>query len=154
MQPVSAKEVPVRSKKSNYPEPFASMMNGRIKRKLGDVFDLKNFGVNLTELAPGSMSALKHQHSRQDEFVYILSGTPTVVYGNREYEMSPGQCMGFRASEASAHHLVNRSEQPATYLEIGDRTPGDKPVYPDDDISAKYGADGTWTFTHKDGTAY
>ena len=84
-RPIPAAEVPAPSKKSNYPEPYASLMNGRIKRKLGDFFQLKNFGINLTTLSPGSMSALKHQHSQQDEFIYILSGTPTLVYGSHEY---------------------------------------------------------------------
>ena len=153
-RPIPAAEVPVRSKQSNYPEPYASLMNGRIKRKLGDLFHLKNFGVNLTTLSPGSMSALKHQHSRQDEFVYILSGTPTLAYGSREYVLSPGECVGFRAGEGSAHHLLNRSENAVTYLEIGDRTSGDGVVYPEDDICAKSEADGTWTFTHKDGRPY
>ena len=154
LRPIPAEEVPVRSKPSNYPEPYASLMKGRIKRKLGDFFQLKNFGVNLTTLSPGSMSALKHQHSQQDEFVYILSGTPTLVYGSREYVLSPGECFGFKAGEGSAHHLLNRSENPVTYLEIGDRTSGDGAVYPDDDICAKSEADGTWAFTHKDGRPY
>lgn len=154
MKPIHAEEVPQRSKKSNYPEPYASLMNGRIKKKLGDLFHLKNFGVNLTELSPGSISALKHQHSQQDEFIYVLSGTPTLVYGSNEFLMRPGECVGFRAGDASAHHLVNRSENAATYLEIGDRTSGDEAVYPDDDICAKLEGDGTWAFTHKDGRPY
>lgn len=153
-RPIPAEEVPVRSKSSNYPEPYASLMNGRVKRKLGDFFQLKNFGVNLTTLAPGSMSALKHQHSRQDEFVYVVSGTPTLVCGSHEYILEPGECVGFKAGEGSAHHLLNRSENTVTYLEIGDRTSGDGVVYPDDDICAKSEADGTWTFTHKDGRPY
>jgi len=49
---VVAAEVPVRSKPSAYPEPFAARMAGREKRQLGDVFGLANFGVNLTRLAP------------------------------------------------------------------------------------------------------
>lgn len=154
LRPILAEEVPAPSKKSNYPEPYASLMSDRIKRKLGDLFHLKNFGVNLTTLSPGSMSALKHQHSQQDEFVYILSGTPTLVYGSREYILSPGECVGFRAGEETAHHLLNRSENAVTYLEIGDRTSGDDVVYPDDDICAKSEADGTWAFTHKDGRPY
>ena len=153
-RPIPAEEVPTPSKKSNYPEPYASLMKGRIKRKLGDFFHLKNFGVNLTTLAPGSMSALKHQHSQQDEFVYILSGTPTLVYGSNEYILRPGECIGFRTGEGSAHHLVNRSENTVTYLEIGDRTSGDDVVYPEDDICTKSEADGTWAFTHKDGRPY
>ena len=154
LKPISAEKVPTPSKKSNYPEPYASLMNGRVKRKLGDFFGLKNFGVNLTTLSPGSMSALKHQHSQQDEFVYVVSGTPTLVCGSYEYILEPGECFGFKAGEGSAHHLLNRSENMVTYLEIGDRTSGDEVVYPDDDICAKSEADGTWTFTHKDGRPY
>ena len=62
-----ASDVPVRAQRSIYPEPFASMMAGRDKRQLGEAFGLANFGVNLTTLAPGAMSALRHAHSRQDE---------------------------------------------------------------------------------------
>jgi uncharacterized cupin superfamily protein len=39
---VTAAEVPVRSKPSAYPEPFASRMAGREKRPLGDFFGLTN----------------------------------------------------------------------------------------------------------------
>ena len=35
-------------------------MAGRQKRPLGDVFGLANFGVNLTWLAPGAVSDVKH----------------------------------------------------------------------------------------------
>lgn len=54
---------------SSYPEPFFSRMLKREKRPLGDLFDLRNFGVNLTPLHPGGESALLHRHSKQDEFV-------------------------------------------------------------------------------------
>ena len=69
---VVAADVAPRVKPSVYPEPFASQMSGREKRALGDVFGLQNFGVNLTRLAPGAGSSLRHAHTRQDEFIYIL----------------------------------------------------------------------------------
>jgi len=75
---ITALEAPTRTKPSNYPEPFASRMSGREKRPLGDLFGLTNFGVNLTRLAPNAISALRHAHSKQDEFVHILRGTPTL----------------------------------------------------------------------------
>jgi uncharacterized cupin superfamily protein len=75
---VTASEVPARSKPSVYPEPFASRMLGREKRPLGDLFGLTNFGVNLTRLAPNAVSALRHAHTKQDEFIYILQGRPTL----------------------------------------------------------------------------
>ena len=74
-----AAEVAPRTKASNYPEPFASRMVGREKRVLGDLFGLVNFGVNLTRLLPASSSALRHAHSQQDEFIYILAGHPVLL---------------------------------------------------------------------------
>ena len=51
---LKAEEAPPRTKPSNYPEPFFSRMKGRLKRPLGDLFGLTNFGVNLTTLSPGA----------------------------------------------------------------------------------------------------
>ena len=150
---VNADAVPPRTKPSNYPEPFFSRMLKREKRQLGDVFGLKNFGVNLTRLLPGGESALLHRHSKQDEFIYILEGEPTLVTETGEVKLSPGMCAGFPAA-GEAHQLVNRSSQDVLYLEVGDRTPGDEGSYPKDDIQAVLGADGKWVFTHKDGRPY
>ncbi len=146
-------DVAPRTRPSNYPEPFASRMRGREKRQLGDVFGLKNFGVNLTRLDPGAESALLHRHSRQDEFIYVLEGAPTLVTDQGEVALSPGMCAGFPANGV-AHQLVNRTSAPVVYLEIGDRTAGDEGSYPVDDLKATLGPDGKWRFTHKDGTPY
>lgn len=151
---IRADQAPARTKSSNYPEPFASRMWGRTKRPLGDVFGLKNFGVNLTTLAAGAVSALRHGHSFQDEFIYILEGEPTLVTGTGETALRPGMCAGFPSGGADAHMLVNRTARPCVYLEVGDRTPGDRVSYPDDDIVAEASKDGSWLFVHKDGTPY
>ena len=150
---IHAASAPPRTKASNYPEPFASMMAGRIKRPLGDLYDLKNFSVNLTTLQPGAVSALFHQHSKQDEFIYIVAGKPTLVTDGGRQVLEPGMIFGFSAG-GTAHHLINESEGDCVYLEIGDRTKGDEGAYPRDDIQAVMGADGKWQFTHKDGTPY
>lgn len=153
-RPIQVKQIPEYGGKSLYPEPFASLVKHRVKRKLGDYFGLTNFGVNFTTLAPGAISALKHHHSRQDEFIYILSGTPTLVYGDEEFPMSPGDCIGFKANSGLAHQLLNRFSVEATYLEVGDRLPGDTVTYPDDDLALVQGADGAWSALHKDGSPY
>jgi uncharacterized cupin superfamily protein len=151
---IKARLAPARTRPSSYPEPFASRMAGREKRPLGELFGLRNFGVNLTRLAPGSVSALRHAHTRQDEFVYVLEGHPTLVTDGGETRLEPGMCAGFRAGSGDAHHLVNRTAQDVVYLEVGDRSAGDQAAYPDDDLQATLGPDGRWLFTHKDGTAY
>ena len=149
---IQASDAAPRTKPSNYPEPFFSRMGKREKRPLGDLFGLTNFGVNLTRIAPGGESALLHRHSRQDEFVYILEGRPTLVTESGETLLEPGMCAGFPAG-GEAHQLVNRTEDEVVYLEIGDRTPGDEGSYPRDDLKAVL-VDGKWVFTRKDGTPY
>jgi uncharacterized cupin superfamily protein len=151
---IVASEAAPRTKPTNYPEPFASRMAGRQKRPLGDVFGLSNFGVNLTRLAPGGASALRHSHSKQDEFVYILVGKPLLVTGQGETVLGPGMCAGFKAGIGEGHHLINPTNEDVLYLEIGDRTLGDSVTYPDDDIAAVLDGDGKWRFAHKDGTPY
>ena len=150
---VFAADAPKRLKPSVYPEPFASLMVQRTKRPLGDLFGLTNFGVNLTTIAPGGISALRHAHSTQDEFVYIISGTATLFTNDGKTQLTPGMCVGFKAGSNDAHQITNEAKLDLVYLEIGDRSADDYVVYPDDDIQASY-VDSGWRFTHKDGTPY
>ncbi len=138
---------------SNYPEQFKPVVVGRTKKRLGSAALLQNFGVNLVELAPGSASALRHWHDKQDEFIYVLSGEITLVTEAGEKVLTVGACAGFAAGVADGHCLINRSNAIATYLEIGDRSAKDQVTYPDDDLVAHHSFNG-WIFTHKDGTTY
>jgi uncharacterized cupin superfamily protein len=140
--------------KTNYPEPYASLVEGRLKRKLGDVFGLTNFGVNLTHLSPGAISSLAHSHSKQDEFIFVLEGTPTLVLREEEFMLNPGDCYGLKAGTGIAHQLINRSDATVTYLEMGDRAADDDVTYPNDDLKATQLANGAWAFTHKDDRPY
>ena len=148
-----ASEAPALTKPSNYPEPFASRMQGRVKQPLGDLFGLTNFGVNLTRLAPKAVSALRHSHTKQDEFIYILQGNPVLHTNEGRTQLSPGMCAGFKAGTGNGHRLVNESTEDVVYLEAGERTPGDEGSYPDDDLKALM-VEGSWQYTHKDGTPY
>jgi uncharacterized cupin superfamily protein len=151
---IEAASAAPRTQPSNYPEPFASRMAGRQKRPLGDVFGLANFGVNLTRLAPGAVSALRHAHSRQDEFIYILDGEPVLVTDAGETPLKPGMCAGFKAGSGDAHHLVNRTRADVFYLEVGDRSPGDEVAYPEDDIHAVTTPEGKRKFVRKNGAEF
>jgi uncharacterized cupin superfamily protein len=150
---IRATEAPARTKTSNYPEPFVSRMAGRKKHPLGDLFGLANFGVNLTRLAPNAVSSLRHAHSKQDEFIYILQGSPTLQTDEGRIRLAPGMCAGFKAATGNGHHLINETSEEVVYLEVGDRTPGDEGSYPDDDLNA-VSVEGKWQFTRKDGTPY
>lgn len=138
---------------TGYPEPYKSRVAGRHKRRLGDHAGLKNFGVNLTRLDPGSESSMRHWHTKQDEFIYVVEGEVTLVTDAGRQKLKPGMAAGFPAGRADGHQLVNETDRPVSYLEIGDRTPGDGATYSDVDLAASL-VDGKWVFTHKDGSPF
>ena len=134
---VMASDAPPRTKPSNYPLPFAALMHGRVKRPLGDLFGLQSFGINHVTLEPGAVSALFHRHAVQDEFIYVLVGEITLLHDAGATVLTAGMCAGF-PHNGTAHQLINRSGELASYLEMGDRQTGDSVSYPRDDLVAQH----------------
>lgn len=139
---------------TGYPETFRAAVSGRSRQRLGNAIGLANFGVNLTQLAPGAQSALRHWHSHQDEFIYVISGELTLVTDTGKTLLTTGMMAGFPAGVANGHHLINHSGEHAMYLEIGDRTLGDRVEYPDDDLLALPKPEGGHDFVHRNGEPY
>ena len=138
---------------TNYPDAFKHVVKGREKTALGNAADLSQFGVNLTRLKPGAASSLRHWHENEDEFVYILAGELVLVEDGGETIMRPGDCAGFKANVANGHHLVNRTQRDALYLEIGTRAKSERAHYPDVDL--KFERDETGVrILHKNGEPY
>jgi len=139
---------------SGYPEPYRSRVLPREKRQLGKALGLQQFGVNLTTLPPGKESSMRHWHTREEEFVYVLEGEVVLVTDAGEQLLRAGCCAGFPAGSGDGHQLVNRSDRPVVYLEVGTRDDdADEVHYPDADLHydprVRRGA-----FTRKDGTPY
>jgi uncharacterized cupin superfamily protein len=138
---------------SGYPEPFRSRVLPREKRALGDALGLTKIGINLTTLPPGKESAMRHFHTLEDEFIYVVEGWVMLCTDEGEQMLTAGMCAGFPAGVRNGHHLVNRSDQPVRYLEISNRDAADSAEYPDVDLAYRR-VDGRGSFTHKDGTPY
>ncbi|HYO95307.1 MAG TPA: cupin domain-containing protein [Polyangiaceae bacterium] len=136
---------------SGYPEPFRSRVLPREKRALGNALGLSKIGVNLTTLPPGKESSVRHFHTREDEMVFVIEGEVVLRTDEGEQVLSAGMCAGFPAGVRNAHHVVNRSNRPARYLEISNRDPSDEAEYPHDDLAVKRAPDGSFTFTTKSG---
>lgn len=147
VDPLSVPEV----RSTGYPEPYRALVQGRFRRRLGDAAGLTKFGVNLTRLEPGSASAQRHWHEKEDEFVFVLEGELVLVTDGGEQVLKAGMAAGFPAGKPDGHHLVNRSGKPARLLEIGDRPTEDRFHYSDIDLEGYDTPDGTSVFTHKDG---
>ena len=142
---------PVRG--SDYPEPFNAAVAARERRRLGEAFGLKNFGVNLLRIPPGCASSQRHWHKKQDEFVYVVAGELVLITDAGEQPLSAGMVAGFPAGRADGHQLVNRSQRDAFVLEVGDRTAGDEVDYSDIDMMVRW-VGGQERYVRKDGTLY
>jgi uncharacterized cupin superfamily protein len=136
-----------------YPPPYNEGYEGRIKRALTGPLGLTQFGVNVTTLEPGAKSAERHWHAKEDEFVYILDGELTLLTDEGETTLTSGMAAGFPAGIANGHCLVNKSGRPATYLEIGTRSPDEIASYPDIDLLLVK-ANGAFKVTRKNGEPY
>jgi uncharacterized cupin superfamily protein len=138
-------------KGTGYPPQFNTPCAERIRQRLGDAGGLRDFGVNLMHLPPGNWSSQRHWHSHEDEFVYVLEGELTLIEDAGETLLRAGACAAFAKNSGNGHHLINKSNAMAVYLEIGSRQPADVTICSDIDMMST-NADGR--FTHKDGTPY
>jgi uncharacterized cupin superfamily protein len=138
---------------TNYPDVFKHVVDGREKTPLGDAVGLTQFGVNLTRMKPGACSSLRHWHENEDEFVYILEGELVLIEDAGETLLKPGDCAGFKANVANGHHLVNRTQKDARYLEIGTRASSERAHYSDVDLKFERAGKAARVM-RKDGTPY
>jgi uncharacterized cupin superfamily protein len=152
MPKIDIAKLPVESR-STYPEPFNHVVAGRSRKRLGNAAGLDQFGVNLTTLKPGAASALRHWHQKEDELVYLLEGELTLIENDGETLLRAGEAAGFKANVANGHHLVNKSNRDAVYLEIGTRSKHERAEYPDVDLVMIRDETGG-RFMHKDGKPY
>lgn len=136
---------------SGYPSPFNKPCAARTRRRLGDAGALRDFGVNLMTLPPGSWSSQRHWHSHEDEFVYVLEGEVMLIEDGAETVLRAGDCAAFPKGTGNGHHLINKSSMMAVYLEVGSRNPQDLTTCSDIDMMSA-NADGR--FVHKDRTPY
>lgn len=135
--------------RSGYPSPFAERVLPREVRALGAPFGLKHVGVNLVTIFPGKESSIRHCHTHEDEFVYVLEGELVLRTNAGEETMTAGMIAGFPAGDGDGHHFVNRSQAPARFLVVSNRDPNDGADYPDDDLTVEKDASGKYVFGKK-----
>jgi uncharacterized cupin superfamily protein len=95
---------------------------------------LTQFGAFVETLCPGAQSSELHWHEKEDEFVYVLSGTVTLREGDAntltDTPLHAGDAATFKAGHPLGHCLINFNDAPATYLVVGTRTTNDHWHYP------------------------
>ncbi len=127
-------ETVAREEHQPYPPPNHEAPAGKTRQALGDPLGLTQFGVNLTRLAPGAVSALRHWHLREDEFVYVVTGRPSLVTAAGAQQLAPGDVAGFPAGQADGHRLENHIDEETIFIEVGSRSAAETLRYPDSDL--------------------
>ncbi|HJU99635.1 MAG TPA: cupin domain-containing protein [Burkholderiaceae bacterium] len=94
---------------------------------------LTQFGAYIQVLAPGTRSSIKHWHTSEDELVYVLDGQVTVIEGEDEHVLGPGDAAAFPQGRPVGHYLCNRSASSVTCMIVGTRAQTDQITYPDHD---------------------
>ena len=139
--------------RSSYPEPYRSRVLPRAVRRLGDALGLTRIGINLVRLEPGKESSMRHWHTHEDEFVYVLEGEVVLRTDAGEQRLTAGMCAGFPAGSPDGHQLINRGAQPALYLAISNRDPQDVAYYADPDVDLLWNSpQARGRMTRRDGT--
>ena len=150
MPKIDLAAVPER-KGTRYPPQFNEPCAERTRRRLGNAGGLVDFGVNLMRLPPGNWSSQRLWHTHEDEFVYVLEGEVVLIEDQGEVVLRAGDCAAFAKNTGNGHHMINRSNMTAVYLEVGSRSREDLTTCSDIDMKSA-AADGH--FVHKDGSRY
>jgi uncharacterized cupin superfamily protein len=141
--------------RSGYPEPYRSRVLPRYKRRIGDALGLTRIGINQTTLPPGKESSMRHWHTHEDEFIYVLEGEVVLRTAAGEQLLRAGMCAGFPAGIEDGHQLINRSDRPAVYLEVSNRDKADTAHYSDADVDLVWSPPhAAGRFTRRDGTLF
>jgi uncharacterized cupin superfamily protein len=135
--------------RTGYPPPFDAEVAGRWQRRLAPAAGLTEFGASLVRLDPGAWSSQRHWHEGEDEMVVMLSGTATLIEDGGETELVAGDIVAWPKGVRNGHHLVNRGEDPCTFVAIG-AGPEEGGAY--SDIDMIFTPDGN--YAHRDGTPY
>lgn len=113
---VSAKEIAENQFSFSHPKNPNSLITGT---QLGKLTGLKRTGVNLAKIPPGKESFIYHSHYCEEEWIYIISGKGIAEIDDREFEVNPGDFMGF-PTPSVAHHLRNPYPEDLIYLMGGE----------------------------------
>jgi uncharacterized cupin superfamily protein len=154
-KPALAPQAVEAQNRSLYPEPYRSRVLPRYRRRLGDALGLTRIGVNHMTLPPGRESSMRHWHTHEDEFLYVLEGEVVLRTSAGEQVLQAGMCAGFPAGAEDGHQLINRSDRPAVYLEMSNRDASDTAYYTDADVDLVWSPPhAPRSFTRRDGSKY
>ena len=97
-------------------------------------FKLMRLGIHHERLPPGRRLSWPHAEADEEEFVYVIEGTPDLWIDGDLRRLKPGDGVGFPAGTGIAHTFLNNSASDVRLLVVGeasrDRSRIDYPLHP------------------------
>jgi len=106
------------SNRTGYPDPFHHEMAGRWWKRIAPLAGLTELGASHVVIEPGAWSSQRHWHEGEDELVIMLTGKAILVEDDGEVEVGPGDVLAWAKGVANGHHLINRSDEPCSFIAI------------------------------------
>ena len=100
-------------------------------------------GLSVYELPPGQAVSPYHYEDPEEEWLLVVSGTPTLRHPGGEEQLEPWDLVFFPAGPAGAHLVRNNSESAARVAMLSSITAVGAVVYPDSDMIQISTTDGT-----------
>ncbi|WP_428945234.1 cupin domain-containing protein [Pantoea sp. FN060301] len=102
---------------THYPDSDELMAIGA---PLGRSLGLTRLGIHHIRLLPGRRMSYPHAESAEEEFVYVLEGTPDAWINGEIHPLKPGDAVGFPAGTGLCHTFINNSSEEARFMVVGE----------------------------------
>ena len=99
--------------------------------RFGSTIGAEKLGGSVYELDPGNSVCPYHYEYPEEEWLIVLTGTPTLRDPDGEHELAPGDVVCFPEGPDGAHKVTNRSETVVRILMLSTKTATAVAVYPD-----------------------
>ncbi len=95
----------------------------------GQTFGLKRLGIHHVVLPPGRRTSWPHAESTEEEFVYVIEGTPDCWLDGALHRLQPGDAVGFVPGTGEAHTFINNTDSEVRLLVVGDTNRDDNKIH-------------------------
>jgi uncharacterized cupin superfamily protein len=96
---------------------------------IGKLLGLKAIGVHIETLPPGRRTSWPHAESKEEEFAFVIQGTPQVWIDGHVHDLKPGDFVAFPAGTGITHTFINNSNDVCILLAGGEATKPDNKIY-------------------------
>ena len=114
----------------------------RNSNRIGAALGAELTGLSVYELPPGQAVSPYHYEDPGEEWLVVVSGTPTLRHPGGEEQLQPWDLVFFPPGPAGAHFVRNDSESTARVAMFSSISTAGAVVYPDSDMVWMWTADG------------